>query len=74
MHILLPKFKQKDLFTEKLCPKGVDGMASGVVLDKTSMSSLTRQDKIYFESARHITVNVSSRELLNRLIRVCTVC
>ena len=27
----------------------------------------TRQDKIYFESARHITINISSRELLKRL-------
>ena len=27
----------------------------------------TRQDKIYFESARHITINISSKELLNRL-------
>ena len=27
----------------------------------------TRQDKIYFESARHITINISSRALLNRL-------
>ena len=26
----------------------------------------TRQDKIYFESARHITINVSPRALLNR--------
>ena len=26
----------------------------------------TRQDNIYFESARHITINISSRALLNR--------
>ena len=26
-----------------------------------------RQDKIYFESARYITINISSEELLNRL-------
>ena len=30
-------------------------------------SQKTRQDKIYFESARHITINISSRALLNRL-------
>ena len=24
----IPKFKQKDLSIEKLCPRGVDGMAS----------------------------------------------
>ena len=36
---------------------------------KDQTQDKTRQDKIYFESARHIhvTVNVSSRELLNRL-------
>ena len=27
----------------------------------------TRQDKIYFESARQLTINISSRALLNRL-------
>ena len=27
----------------------------------------TRQDKIYFESARHIKINIRSRALLNRL-------
>ena len=27
----IPKFKQKDLSIEKLCPRGVDGMASSSV-------------------------------------------
>ena len=31
-----PKFKQKDLSIEKLCPKGVDGMASSVDPDQTA--------------------------------------
>ena len=30
------KFKQKDLSIEKLCPKGVDGMASSVDPDQTA--------------------------------------
>ena len=31
-----PKFKQKDLSIEKLCPRGVDGMASSVDPDQTA--------------------------------------
>ena len=31
-----PNFKQKDLFIEKLCPKGVDGMANSVDPDQTA--------------------------------------
>ena len=31
-----PKFKQKDLSSEKLCPKCVDGMASSVDPDQTA--------------------------------------
>ena len=31
-----PKFKQKDLSIEKLCPKCVDGMASSVDPDQTA--------------------------------------
>ena len=31
-----PKFKQKDLSIEKLCPKGVDGMASSVDPNQTA--------------------------------------
>ena len=30
------KFKQKDLSIEKLCPRGVDGMASSVDPDQTA--------------------------------------
>ena len=37
-------------------------------LDQRRIDSrlLIRRDKIYFESARHITINISSRELLHR--------
>ena len=31
-----PKFKQKDLSIEKLCPRGVDEMASSVYSDQTA--------------------------------------
>ena len=31
-----PKFKQKDLSIEKLCPRVVDGMASSVDPDQTA--------------------------------------
>ena len=31
-----PKFKQKDLSIEKLCPRGVDDMASSVDPDQTA--------------------------------------
>ena len=31
-----PKFKQKDISIEKLCPRGVDGMASSVDSDQTA--------------------------------------
>ena len=32
-----------------------------------SRQDKTRQDKIYFKSARHITINISFTEFLNRL-------
>ena len=32
----IPKFKQKDLSIEKLCPKGVDGMSKSVDPDQTA--------------------------------------
>ena len=32
----IPKFKQKDLSIEKLCPRGVDEMASSVYSDQTA--------------------------------------
>ena len=31
-----PKFKQKDLSIEKLCPRGVDEIASSVYSDQTA--------------------------------------
>ena len=39
--------------------------------DKTTLHTLhyTTQDKICFESAREITINTCSKELLNRLYR-----
>ena len=38
-----------------------------VITYKCVSCDKTRQDKIYFESARHITINISSRALLNQL-------
>ena len=37
------------------------------IYTKDKKQDKTRQDKIYFESARHITINIKLQRVLNRL-------